>query len=103
MKVELPHIDELMRLGKEDPEKLIKLKDTLFNLILERNNSQNSKIRLIALQNKIDHLINSSNNSLQSTIKLIRLMNSSVNDLNYVYKYGERPTKNNSKVLLFKK
>ena len=102
MKVELPSVDELIKMGKESPEKLEDLKLKLINLIIDRQSNENSKTRLKALQIKIDNQVNLSNNHLQAAVKISNLMHLSIKDLNYVFLNGKRQTYENSKIIEFK-
>jgi len=97
---DFPTVDELIRLAKEDPEKLDEIHKEMVNEIIERQTDENMKIRLIALQSRIDRIQKKSNNHLQASLKMINLMNDKVNELNYVFKNGHLPKKINSAIIL---
>lgn len=78
---ELPSVDTLMKMAKEDPEGLEKLKREMINEVIE-NAPEKNKERLKGLQFQIDMKIKSSKTPLESVSKIYSDMFDSFLDLN---------------------
>lgn len=103
--VELPDVNELIDLGKKDPNALINLRDMLVNKIIERQTCDKQKEKLYQLQSHINMVENSSANNLHACVKISKMMHSKVEELNYIFVEGKKPINliKNSKVIEFKK
>lgn len=90
-KIELPNIEILMDLAKNNPDELLLLRDRLVEQVIERNNNDKTKEKLQALNTKIRKLESTSSNPLQACVKIYNLMNKKVDELNFVFKNGYLP------------
>ncbi len=103
--VELPDIDYLIKLGKNSPEDLIKLRDNLVNKIINRQICEIKKDKLITLQSNINMIHTGSSNNMHSCIRISKLMKEKLYELDFIFKNGKPLNKNKeeSKVIEFKK
>lgn len=96
IEVELPDIDYLIQLGKENPQILIDIRIELVNKIIQRQETEAQKEKLRNFQCYIDMIEKSSSNKIHFSVKLSELINIKLRELNYVFEEGKPPFKNNN-------
>lgn len=103
-KVELPDINYLIKKGKEDPAYLLKIRDDLVNIIINRQKCEKKREKLNNFQIYINMIEKSSNNHLHACIKISKLMEEKLQDFNNILNYGEIVSKENkeNKVIFYK-
>lgn len=83
---ELPEFDELMKMAKEEPEKLEMLRRAWINELIESASDENIKLRLKQLQFQIDGIRVKSKHPLHATQQISEMMLDRVEQLNSVLK-----------------
>lgn len=92
-----PSVDELIRMAKEDPEKLNELQKNESQKIIDRANPEN-KVKLEGIQFKIDMIKRKNkNNQTKTMLELNGLMKESYNKLAEELKVFQNLEQNNKK------